>query len=280
MTNLRIIDYNAANIATLTASTTSGTLVASNMLTDIKSQVWRSTSTSAAILTACPTLKSVNAVIFAHTNFTNAATMRVVGYTLANDVPGVATPVFDTSALPCCAYTASSVFGWDANTPGVSNFGFGGGVYAGLFFTGGSVRRLYIEISDTGNAAGYVEVSRLIAGYYWSPTYNADYGVQLGYDDKSSHSRNDAGDLLTDITPRSKWLSFNLSGMEAVDRQNFMRLMRSKGLSSPIYISVFPADTDKNLEQDYQIYGKQSALSPILMPYYSSYQTSIKIDEI
>jgi len=280
MANLRIIDYNAANIATLSASTTAGTLAASNLLTDIKSQVWRSTATSAAITTSCPTLKTVNAVILAHANFTNAATMRVRGYTLEADVPGVASPLFDTSALPCCAYTAASVFGWDANTPGVANFGYGGGVYAGLFFTGGSVRKLYIEIVDTGNAAGYIEAARLIAGDHWSPTYNADYGLQIGYDDKSAHSRNDGGDLLTDIKPRSKWLSFNLSNMEATDRQNFMRLMRSKGLSTPIYISFFPADSDKNIEQDYQIYGKQSALSPVLIPYFSSYQTSIKIDEI
>lgn len=280
MSNLRIIDYNAANIATLEASSEAGGLVSSNLLTDIKSQVWRSTATSATITTSCQTPKTVKAVIFAHTNFTNSATMRVRGYTLEADVPGVATPVFDTTALTCCAYTSASVFGWDNNVPGVANFGYGGGVYAGLFFTGGSVRKLYIEIVDTGNAAGYIEAARLITGDYWYPKYNANYGVQISYEDKSAHDRNDAGDLLTDIRPRSKWLSFGLTGMEATDRQNVMRLLRSNGISSPIFISIFPSDTDKNLEQDYMIYGKQAALSQISMPFYAGYETSIRIDEI
>ena len=280
MSNLRIIDYNAANIATLSASTTAGTLVAGNLLTDIKSQVWRSTATSAQITATWTNLQSINSVILPHTNLTNAATMRVRGYTNTSDVPGVATPVFDTTALACCAYTAASAFGWDITVPGVANFGYGGGVYAGLFFTVGSIRKLYIELVDSGNAAGYIEAARLVTGAYWSPSYNADYGLQLGYQDKSSHNRNDAGDLLTDIFARSKTLSFNLGRMVSADREYMMKILRRNGLPTPIYISVFSDDADKNKEQDYQIYGKLSQLSAITLSDYSSYISSISIDEI
>ena len=47
--NVRIIYDNAADRATITASSTAGVLVASNMQDDRKSVVWRSTSTSATI---------------------------------------------------------------------------------------------------------------------------------------------------------------------------------------------------------------------------------------
>ena len=281
MSNLRIIHKNIiAQKLALTASTEAGALLVSNLLTDIKSQVWRSTATSAQLTATWTNLQTIKAVILPHTNLTNAATMRVRGYTNTTDVPGVASAVFDTTALTCCAVTSSAAMGWDLNTPGVANFGYGGGVYAGLFFTGGSVRKLYIELVDSGNAAGYVEASRLITGDYWEPTYNADFGLKLGYKDDSVHMRTDSGDLITDIKPRSKTLTFDLGDLVPADREVLMRIVRSNGLPAPIFISVFPGDTDKNKEQDYQIYGKLSQISELTLARFSSYTTSISIDEI
>jgi hypothetical protein len=281
MANLRIIHRNElAQNLTLTASTTAGTLAAANLLTDIKSQVWRSTATSAQLTVTWSNLRTIKAVILAHTNLTNAATMRVRGYTLTTDTPGVATAVFDTTALTCCAVTSATAMGWDLNVPGVANFSYGGGVYAGLFFTGGSVRKLYIELVDSGNAAGYVEAARLITGDYWEPTYNADFGLKLGYKDDSVHTRTDSGDLITDIKPRAKMLTFDYGDLIPADREVLMRILRSNGLPSPIFISVFPGDTDKNKEQDYQIYGKLDQLSDITLARFSSYTASVTVNEV
>ena len=281
MANLRIIHRNElAQYLTLTASSTAGTLAASNLLTDIKSQVWRSSSTSAQLTVTWTNLRTIKALTLAHTNFTNAATMRVRGYTLTTDTPGVATPVFDTTALTCCNVTSSTAMGWDLNVPGVANFGYGGSVYASLFFTGGSVRKLYIEIVDTGNASGYVEAARLITGDYWEPAYNADWGIKLGYSDSSTHSRTDSGDLITDIKPRAKTLTFDFGDLPEADRQVLMRIIRSGGLSAPLYISVFPSDADKNKEQDYQIYGKLDQLSDLTLQRFASYTSSLTINEV
>ena len=281
MSNLRIIHRNelTQNLS-LTASTTAGTLAASNLLTDIKSQVWRSTSTTAQLTVTWTNLRTIKAVILAHTNFTNVTTMRVRGYTNTADVVGSATPVFDTTELTCCNVTSGAAMGWDLNIPGVANFGYGGSVYASSFFTGGSVRKLYIEIVDTGNATGYVEVSRLITGDYWEPSYNADWGLKLGYKDDSEHTRSFAGDLMTEIKPRSKTLTFDFGDMIEADRAVLMRIVRSNGLPAPLYISVFPGDTDKNKEQDYQIYGKLDQLSEITLARYASYSSSLTINEV
>ena len=99
-----------------------------------------------------------------------------------------------------------------------------------------SVRKLYVEIVDTANTSGYVEAARLVIGKYWSPLYNADYGLQLSYKDDSSHSRNDAGYLLTDIKARSKSMTFSLSDVGLSDRENLCKILRKNGISIPILL--------------------------------------------
>jgi hypothetical protein len=277
---MRVIDYNFMDLATLTASSESGSLVVENLKTDIKSQVWRTGSTSANITAILPSAVNINAVVFSYTNLSNGATLRVRGYTNTTDIIGTDSPVFDTTSLPCCNYTASSVFGWDINTPAVVDFGYGAFVYASLFFTGGSVRKLYIEIADSGNSSGYIEAGRLICGYYWEPTFNADYGIQLGFDDQSNNSRNNAGDLLSDVKPRFKNMTFSLGNFSAADREKIMRMLRINGTSNGIYFTIFPDDSDKNKEQDYQIYGKLAQNPMITMPWFDRFSGSFTINEI
>ena len=279
MANLRVLVQNSADTSVVTASAASGSLVVSNLLTDIKSQVWRSTTTSGTITATWTAATTINCVVLPFTNLTNAATMRVRGYTNATDVVGTAPTIFDTTALACCPFTNAAVFGWNSNTPGVKNFSNGGGVYASLFFTGGSVKKIVVDLVDTGNPSGYIEASRLVTGAYWSPTINADYGAQIGWNDDSQHTRNDAGDLLTDVKMRAKTLTLNLSNAAPSDREALMMIMRN-GIGSPFYISVFPNDSDKNLEQDYQIYGKLSQQSQIAIARYAAYSTALTIYEI
>lgn len=269
MANLRTLYTNSANSAALTASSTAGSLSASNLLTDIKSQVWRATGTSASITATWTIAQTINCVALPFTNFTNSATMRVMGYTNAAD----ATAVFDTGIIQCCNYSAREVI------QGVSSFGFAGGIYASLFFSEASVKKIVVSIADSANPSGYIEASRLVTGAYWSPTINADYGAQVGWKDESQHVRNDAGDLLTDIKTRAKTLTLNFSNASVTDREALMAVMRN-GIGSPLYISIFPDDTDKNLEQDYQIYGKLSQQSQIAIARYAAYSTALTIDEI
>lgn len=276
MSNLRIVMKNHASTATIAASSEAGTLMAANLQTDIKSQVWRSVGTSATVGISWAASKFINCVLFPFTNFTNTATIRVRGYAELTDT----VPVFDTLAQLCCPFSSPSVFGWDSKVPGVANFGYGGAVYAGLWFTGGSVKGVSIDVVDSANTQGYVEAAKVVTGSYWQPDINASYGAQLGYKDASSHVRNDAGDLLTDVKPRSKTISLSFGSATPTDRSSLMKLLRSNGLSTPIYISVFPGDADADKEQDYQIYGKLSQLSALRLDSFASYSSSIDVEEM
>jgi hypothetical protein len=201
--------------------------------------------------------------------------MRIRGYTLTTDVVAA----FDTTTLPCCPYSSRATFGWDINVPGVSTFNRGGGVYASLFFTGASVERVVIDIADSGNPSGYIEISNLVMGDYWEPLYGTPRGVQIGYEDTSINSRSSGGDMLSDIRTLSKKMTFNLNTFQEVDRQTLMRILRNNSKVSPVYISAMYG-LGEDVEQEYQIYCKFTDTQMVALQTNSVFSSSISISEV
>ena len=272
--NLRLVTLNSLDTKlALTTDTTSGTLVAANLATDIKGDVWRATTTSGAITATWTAAQTINMVAIPFTNLTNAATMRVRGYTNVADADG--SPLFDTTALACCPYATGAI-----TSPGVANFGYGGAVYSVLWFTGGSVKRILVNIADSTNAAGYIEAGRLICGDWFSPTNNADYGLSMGYVDRSDHSRDGGGGLRTRLRTRNKSLKFNLANLSLADRATFFKMLRNGGKAASVFISAFPIDSNASMVQDGMIYGRMSSLSMQTYDRLLNFTQSIDFEEI
>lgn len=289
MANLRIIYNNALDrAATLTADTTAGSLVAANMLTEQKSEVWRSTSTSATITMTWSKAESSAAVILPYCNLTSTATVRVRGYTLTTDT----TAAFDTGAVqaspgPFFSNTADwGTLPLGANAfqqqTGVNKFAYGGGSYAYVWFAATyQVTKLVIDIVDTANQSGYVELARIVTGHYWTPVVNAEYGsVSIGLDETSTHERSDAGDLRTERGVMSRNLTFGLTYMTADDRDHLWRILRTNGMSKPMYVSISPQSSDVGDEQIFMIYGKLAKQSVIQYTYMNQYANTVQIEEI
>lgn len=277
MSNLRIISDNAiARASALTASTTAGTLVAANMLSDLKGSIWRATGTSATLTVTWATGEKIGCVALPYTNLSQAATIRVRAYSDA----GV-TLLIDTGAVLACPATPLKLQGWGAAASGVNAYAFGGGAAARVWISPVSgVKQLTIDLVDAGNPSGYVEASRLIAGAYWSPTYNAKYGQTLSAQDQSSHLRNDAGDLMTNIGTRSRKSSWSLSGMAAADRTALMAIIRSCGKANPVFFSLYPGDSDKELERDNEMYCKFSEIPDLSIELFNSYSAPVILEEV
>ena len=273
---LRILYDNAADTATLTASTEAGSLVVENLLTDIKSEVWRATATTAAIEAEWtdPVMCRMAAIPFC--NLTSTATIRVRGYTNAADV----SPAVDTGTILACAY--DPLGSWFGTRPlGVNAFSYGGGTYARAYFAATWVRKLVIDIVDDDNTSGYVEASRLVAGDYWSPQYNASQGAELLPADDSKHDRSDSGDLRTKRGPQYRVLNISLDAMFTADRARLYEILRGNGLYRPLFISLFPGnESDPLLEQAHQLYCKLSSKSAIALPLFSIYAAPLEFEEI
>lgn len=153
--------------------------------------------------------------------------------------------------------------------------GFGGGKYIVKYFT-----PITGTTSFTVTFSSSVKVSRFIVGNYWVPKYNTGYGVQIGYNDLSTNERLQGGDVYTTVSPRNKTLQLELQYMDESDKFQLFDIMRSLGKTKPLFVSVFPENTDQQKEQMYSIYGKFNTLSNITHTMYSMYSSSIQLEEI
>jgi hypothetical protein len=272
---MRIVYDNVTNATSqLTASTTSGTLVAANLLTELKGQVHRSTGTSVTYTARWTLNQRVGCVALPCTNLTATATMRV---RLFSDT--------DATVLVSDSGTAVAVPGFNLDPKlwptarNANSFAFGGGVKAVCWFTSQptNIRAVVIDLVDTANPAGYIDSSRLVIGDYWSPTYNIQNGVQLEVVDNSETSRRDSGDLVTDRSFVYDNLSFDFSLLTDLDKNNLLRIVRNVGTHDNIFVSLFPSDPSATTEHDSSIYGKRSSSSAVTYQLFSYYAHQMQL---
>jgi len=267
--NLRIIYKNLADTATVTASTTSSALTAaSNLKLDAKSQVWRSTTNSATLTVTLATPALIGGVILPFCNLGATSTVTVTLNT-----------GFTTGAVLAAPYQ-NSVQVDTTNIPvGANGYSYGGGAYARVWFTPQTCASLTITISNPSST--YIELSRLIIGDYWSPTYNTSYGLSTQVKDLTTQTRTESGDLISNRGTLSNSISLNLDYLTVEDRAKLLTILRNNGMYQPLFISVFPNNSDDYTKEiGFQIYGKLNQLNAISHPYMSVYTSTLDIDEV
>ncbi|OFJ47652.1 hypothetical protein BA896_000140 [Janthinobacterium lividum] len=276
MTNLRIIYDNAADRAVLTASSQAGALGPSNLQRERKSAVLRSVGVALTITATLPLGEIIGGVVLPFCNLTANAKIRVRGYT----APGDAVPVIDTGLVLACAYAPLGTRDWGTTALAVNAFSFGGGSYARAWFSRQTARYFVIDLTDSANPAGYIECSRLVMGNYWEPDNNASYGASVTPVDTSTQYRKASGEQGVEAGCSYRKLTLALDHMTPPDRAAVWHLVRGSGKRLPILVSLFPDDTDPELEQTHQLYGRLSELAAISAPYFQTYATSLDIEEL
>lgn len=275
MANLKIIYKNLADSAVLTASGTAGSLVASNMQFDRKSLIWRSDVYAGTITAIWDNPQQIDSIILAFCNIGYDSRIIIRGYDTAISNTPSYTQTFNRTAVP------KPYIGSD-NPVGVNYFAYGGGRYARMFLSStiNNCRKLTIDIQDTDNPQGYIEISRLIVGKSWSPTFNTGFGLPVGLEDTSIQDRAQSGDLVTSRGPQFKKLSLDLTWMNSSDKSYISDIGKLNGKSIPIFVSVFPNDSDSDKEYQYQIYGKLTQVPGLSHPMHTIYSTQLTIEEV
>ena len=274
MTTLRIVADNIGKTAALTASTEAGDLVIGNTQLDSKTFVWRSSGTTEQI-TAIHDSTNISCVSLPICNFSATATMRVRIYTFSGD----GSPAIDTGDILCCQYTTIDKIDFNGSLNS-NTFPYGGGTYATIYPDKTVGEKTVIDIIDTNNTNGYLEASSIVIGAVWSPNLNAAYNASWSLKDTSKQSRNDSGDLIVDRGSRYRSIVIALHQMDPSDRENLMQIMITNGISTNIFLSLFPESSDIQEEQMYQIYGKISKLQPVSRFAYKRDKSSLTIQEI
>jgi hypothetical protein len=273
MPNLRLIYDNAADRATLTASSTAGALVASNLQTDLKGQIHRSTGTSVSYTLTWAAGEGISAAAIPACNLSASATIRVRLY---SDAAGTVL-LADSGTLFACP--GAPLGEWDWSAPiNANSFIFGGYSKTAVWFSSiHFARRCVIDLIDTDNPAGHIDAARLVAGVYWSPAHGAGHGVQASVTDESVISRNDAGDLLADRGAQHETLSVPLPYITEADRARLMQIFRYVGTAQNFFFSLFAGDGMSLKEQDHMLFGKRSNGS-INFDFFNAHSTKIEME--
>lgn len=268
--NLRLIYDNIVSSATVTSTAAQAEYPVSNIQNKSKSRVFRSTSLNFNITFTWSSQKPISSVILPHTNLTNNAIIRVYIYTNSTDASASAI-IGPVSASPFSYKTLSETGGYS----------FGGGSCARVWFDQTyTCAKIMLQIADTTNVDGYVELATAVVGDYWSPTYNTSFGIQAGYLDASEQLRTEAGELHTLTKYIYKTLSLELQWLPPQDRTKFIDIVKTTGLKHPVFVSVFPNDSDIEKESLYQIYGNFTEQMLLTHPIFTKYVSNITIQEI
>lgn len=277
MTTLRIIYDNATDTGIVTASSTAGSLSASNLQLDKKSKVWRSVGTSATLKCAWSTFKDINGIALPFCNFSSTATIvaRLYDATVGGSL------LYTSPATLVTPTVASGYWGSGSQPLGVNAFSYGFSQHARLWLPSTySAKRVELDIVDSSNTAGYIEASRLVLGNYWSPTYNTGFGIPIATVDSGTQMRAQSGDLITSVGFKFKKISVDLNWMTDSDRTRLLAMQQKNGISKAIFMSIFPNDIDPMKEQLYQVFGKLPNTSQVTHPMHTIYSTQLEIEEV
>lgn len=160
-----------------------------------------------------------------------------------------------------------------SSTNTTPNVAHGGVKYVALYTTVSGATTFTVTFNKS------VKVSRFIIGKYWSPTHNVGYGVSVGYNDATTIERLQSGDQYVVKQPKNKTIQFELQYLNETDKFQLFDILRIQGKSSPVFVSVFPQDTQQDKEQMYSLYGRFNTLGNIAHTTYTMYSSSLQLEE-
>lgn len=281
MSNNIILSYpNRATAATITGGSWLAGLPASNLA---NKELWKVARSSDALTTSTKfnvdlgAIKPLRCFALINHNLSAAATWRVlIGSTAgASDVhasgwENVWQMVFDDLV------EWESAIWW----LGVADSEYLRSPYAAMRAAAEiySARYVTIEISDTANVDGYVQVGRLFVGGSLQPTYNASYGLQDGFKDLSSTDSSESGALWGTERRRMRYTSLVLNWLTTTEASYIHEMQRLLGTLGEVLYIPYPADMGES--QRYGYLGRLSELSAIEYPYYNVRSLPVKIEEI
>ena len=133
---------------------------------------------------------------------------------------------------------------------------------------------LRIEISDTSNPAGYVQIGRLFAGGGISPAYGMGYGMSDSWEDSSVIESSIGGSEYFDERRRGRVVRFELPLIEHSEFRQFYELQRRLGTTGEVL--YLPDDSDMTACQLTGFVGRVRQLSAIEYPHFRKQAFELK----
>lgn len=140
---------------------------------------------------------------------------------------------------------------------------------------------LHIDIDDSNNQDGYVEIGYLMYGQYFQSKINPQYGgIQHGYVDISEMQQADSGQKYYHEKAKARTVSISY---DMLDKQEafgqIFEAYRQQGISRPVIYSYSPVRLD-SYQYAQSFIGRFAQLNPITQPNFGMYGATINLEEM
>lgn len=136
-----------------------------------------------------------------------------------------------------------------------------------------------VEIDDTGNSDGYVQIGRLFMAATWTPTYNYLLGASLNYEDPTTIETSLSGAEYFDVRSKNRSFAFKLEFMNSTEAYSqLLEMQRLSGTSAEILVIPDSADTTNQVKRAFV--GRLHNMGKITVPQVDWYAADIELKEL
>ncbi len=285
MANTLICFPNRADQATLSGGAWEATLPRANLQHRTLGKVARTSSDAASATQFDIDLgveRFIRALALVNHNISLDGLIRIRASTVSN----FASTVYDSGwhdVWPTVYAFGEVAWGeinfWDGQYSDEERAGYTA-AYAHILTSAAQARYWRVEIDDTANADGYIEIGRLFIGDGWQPTYNMSYrGAGIGWETGTEAQLARSGAEYFDRRTPHRIVRFILDWMSEDDGMSrASELFRRAGVDQEVFYAFDPSDTVHALRR--QFLGRLRTLSQIEFPYYSTTSAGFEIKEL
>jgi hypothetical protein len=135
-----------------------------------------------------------------------------------------------------------------------------------------------IQITDTANPAGYIDLARLWMGPIWQPTRNFSYGAQLAWESRSVSEYSLGGVLYNEPRTPARVYRFALSRLtDAEAYGQILDMQRRIGTAGELWVVPNADDTSRRFKRDFL--ARIRKFDPITQGLARMQETSFEMEE-
>lgn len=136
-----------------------------------------------------------------------------------------------------------------------------------------------ISMSDVGNTAGYVELSRLFIGWKFMPSVTNDYGATIEVESFTGVQQSLAGPEYFDERPNRRIWRGQLSWLTQTEAYRMLlRMLQQQDVSREVYL--IEDDRDYGFRGQRNFLGRMRSLSSIEYPYPLRNSAALEVAEV
>ena len=136
-----------------------------------------------------------------------------------------------------------------------------------------------VEIDDTGNSAGYVQIGRLFLSDIWTTSYNYSYGSEISVEDRSGVEESQGGVEYFDSQAKYRTFRVNLDWLSETEAYSRMlEIQRMLGVRGELLVIPDSSDSTNGFRRT--LVGRLTRVNPISHPNYGTYRVSMDIKEL